>query len=217
MLGFLWYIIRLILIVFFPFALLVRSSVYVHTEYNTIPLISIGAGVGLTAFLVFLYVNIAYGFLFKKSSSSNLIKQKLIFSIVVVLVMAVHLVFFISSNNLKDISLKSGYVALHPILRLSTSMLSKVDKELVVTDASRERNDYTKMGLPTNENSLHFAQNDKYAYAIDLRTRGRNPIQIFLIKNYYKLMGFRVLRHIGTADHLHVSMYCAARNRIIQD
>ena len=211
--GFLLYILRLIFIIVFPFALLIRGAVYAHTEYHTIPFLSIGSSVAITAFCIFLYVNIAYGYMFRKWSSRDLIKQKLVFSVVVVLIMAIHLVFFISNNNLKNSNLKKGYVELHPILRLSTSMLSKIDQKLVITDTSRKKSDYSAMGLATNENSLHFPQKDKYAYAIDLRTRGRNSIQIFLIENYYKLMGFKVLRHVGTADHLHISLYCSPHNR----
>ena len=62
------------------------------------------------------------------------------------------------------------------------------------------------MGLPVNESSLHFEQANGYVHALDLRTQGRavwkNTASIW----WFKLLGFRTLRHVGTADHLHVSL-----------
>jgi hypothetical protein len=62
------------------------------------------------------------------------------------------------------------------------------------------------MGLPPYERSLHLRQDDGYAHAVDLRTAGRSEWRNFLMRSYYRLMGFRTLRHVGTADHLHVSL-----------
>jgi hypothetical protein len=83
-----------------------------------------------------------------------------------------------------------------------------IDENLVITDASRVPEDYKKMGLPTNKSSLHYKQKDGYAYALDLRTNGRYEIRNFLIKSYFYFMGFNTLRHVGTDDHLHISLPC---------
>jgi hypothetical protein len=71
---------------------------------------------------------------------------------------------------------------------------------------SRQPEDYERMGLSTNGASLHYRQADGYAHAVDLRTRGRSPGRNILIRLYFEAMGFDTLRHVGTADHLHVSL-----------
>jgi len=76
----------------------------------------------------------------------------------------------------------------------------------VVTDAARTREDYAAMGLPPAETSLHFAQSDGYVHALDLRTAGRAEWRNVLVEAGFRMMGFRTLRHVGTADHLHVSL-----------
>jgi len=62
------------------------------------------------------------------------------------------------------------------------------------------------MGLPPNESSLHFIQDDGYAHAVDLRTVGRSEFRNRMVEAGFKVMGFNTLRHSGTADHLHVSL-----------
>jgi hypothetical protein len=41
---------------------------------------------------------------------------------------------------------------------------------------------------------------------MDLRTKGRSQARNALTVAYFRIMGFRSLRHVGTADHLHVSL-----------
>jgi hypothetical protein len=43
-------------------------------------------------------------------------------------------------------------------------------------------------------------------HAVDLRTIGRAEWKNVLLNWYFRSMGFRTLRHVGTADHLHVSL-----------
>ncbi len=62
------------------------------------------------------------------------------------------------------------------------------------------------MGLPVYERSLHFEQADGYIHAMDLRTLGRGEWRNRLMELYFRTLGFRTLRHVGTADHLHVSL-----------
>ena len=76
----------------------------------------------------------------------------------------------------------------------------------MVTDLGRTAEDYLKMGLPVNETSLHFKLDDRFVHALDLRTVGRTEWRNRLTAGYFRLMGFRTLRHVGTADHLHVSL-----------
>ena len=80
-----------------------------------------------------------------------------------------------------------------------------MDRDLLITDMTRKREDYAAMGLPALRQSLHNPQADGYVHAIDLRTRHRAEIRNWLLETYFELMGFHTLRH-GTADHLHVSI-----------
>ena len=66
--------------------------------------------------------------------------------------------------------------------------------------------DYRKMGLPTKGHSLHYHKSNGYAHAVDLRTNNHSEIRNFALKMYFKLMGFNTLRHVGTGDHLHISL-----------
>jgi len=75
-----------------------------------------------------------------------------------------------------------------------------------VTDLARRPADYQTMGLPANDGSLHYLQPDGYVHAIDLRTAGRGFVRNRLVQAYFWSMGFGTLRHLGTADHLHVEL-----------
>ncbi len=89
---------------------------------------------------------------------------------------------------------------------VAVATLILADDELVVTDLSRTPEDYAAMGLPVYEASLHYPQEDGYVHAMDLRTMGRPGWRNMLTQNYFRLLGLRTLRHVGTADHLHVSL-----------
>jgi hypothetical protein len=62
------------------------------------------------------------------------------------------------------------------------------------------------MGLPVFENSLHFEQESGYVHAVDLRTIGQSEFRNLMLEYSFRLLGFRTLRHTGTADHLHVEI-----------
>ena len=81
-----------------------------------------------------------------------------------------------------------------------------LDRDLVITDVARRPSDYVRMGLPVNHGSLHLVPPDGYVRAVDLRTTGRAWVRNVLTVAYFNLMGFDTLRHVGTADHLHVSL-----------
>lgn len=87
------------------------------------------------------------------------------------------------------------------------STLVYIDHDLIITDASRTPEDYKKMGLPKKNTSLHYKQaSTNYSHAVDIRTNGRSEVKNFLVKKYFDFLGFRTLRHVGTGDHLHVSL-----------
>lgn len=89
---------------------------------------------------------------------------------------------------------------------VATGTVLLVDREAVVTDTGRTREEYLAWGLPVNEASLHLPQDDGFVPAVDLRTRGRPEWRSVAREAYYRAMGFHTLRHVGTADHLHVSL-----------
>lgn len=115
-------------------------------------------------------------------------------------------VVFIASENVKSDAVRDGYSAVHPLLRVAASALVLVDPDAVITDAGRTREDYWLMGLPTNEASLHFEQETGYVHALDLRTSGRSELRNRAVELGFWALGFHSLRHVGTADHLHVSL-----------
>jgi hypothetical protein len=112
---------------------------------------------------------------------------------------------YLSSMNVKG-GVQDTYHSLHPLLRVANSTFILFDQDLVVTDMERESEDYASMGMPVYERSLHFRQADGYAHAVDLRTIGRSAWRNWLMGAYFRAMGFRTVRHVGTADHLHVSL-----------
>ena len=125
-------------------------------------------------------------------------------SLAVVLAYCVYGLVFMSPQHLKDPEIAETYTSLHPVIRLALSTLVLVDGGAVVTDAARVPEDYAGMGLPVNQRSLHFRQSDGFVYAVDLRTRGRPEWLTALTTLYLRSVGLSVLRHLGTADHLHV-------------
>jgi hypothetical protein len=147
----------------------------------------------------------------KKFGDTDNLKRRSLFALALVGVYCAYGLFFISSGNMKNPSLQKEITEMHPILRMGVSTFILVDKKMIITDASRKPEDYKKMGLKKANNSLHYKQRDGYAYAIDLRTNGRNEFRNQMMAFYFKALGFNTLRHVGTDDHLHVSLHCHYR------
>ena len=103
-------------------------------------------------------------------------------------------------------SIRAEYRDTHPLLRMALATLDMADDKLVVTDMSRTAADYARMGLPVVANTMHAVQRDGWVHAVDIHTRGRGFFVNFFVATYFRAMGFRVLRHVGTADHLHVEL-----------
>jgi len=194
-----------------PFFLLIRGSIYVHTNYDLGAWLSLGGGVGVTTLILFLYMTLVYRRFTKKFGDSDNLQRRSLFALALVGVYCAYGLFFISGDNVKNPALKSEISDLHPILRMGVSTFILVDKKMIITDASRVPEDYRKMGLQKASNSLHYKQKDGYAYAIDLRTNGRNEFRNKMMSRYFRILGFNTLRHMGTDDHLHVSLRCHYR------
>ena len=115
-------------------------------------------------------------------------------------------VVYVGSANVKSDEVRAEYAALHPLLRLAASAVFLADASAVITDASRTPDFYRRMGLSPNESSLHFRQDDGFVHALDLRTVGRPEWRNRAVELTFRALGFNTLRHVGTADHLHVSV-----------
>lgn len=186
-----------------PFFLLIRSSVYFHLNYGFNGWLSLGGGAVATILLLLVYLV----FLLRKIKNKKLFFRYSLAGVsALVLGFCIYGTFYLSSVHTKNTEIQEVYRSLHPVLRVAVATSTLADTDLVITDIQRTSKDYAAMGLPLNERSLHFVQKDEYVHAIDLRTKGRWEIRNFLLKSSLSMMGFHTIRHIGTADHLHIAL-----------
>jgi hypothetical protein len=186
-----------------PFYVLVGVSVLLY-RFQSVPVWpALLAGVLLTFLILLVYAS----WVAKRVSGRRRVPSKVTKALLaVVSAYAVYALVYLSVLNVKNEGLREEYRSMHPLLRVATSTLIVFDRDLVITDMQRQAADYERMGLPLYERSLHFVQQDGYAHAVDLRTKGRSEWRNLLIAGYFRAMGFRTVRHVGTADHLHVSL-----------
>ena len=153
-----------------------------------------------------IYFSFFYGKVTGKLGDVGSFKRRSVIAMIMVIGYCIHGLLFLSSSNAKSSDVRSGYNTGHPILRMGTSPLAYIDRDLIITGTDRVPEDYRKMGLPTKRHSLHYRQSNGFAHAVDLRTNGHSEFRNFTLKMYFKLMGFNILRHFGTGDHLHISL-----------
>ena len=206
MLYWIYQIIKIPLLLALPFVILIRGAVYFHSAQSWYPMAALLGGAFFSAVLLLIYISFIHGSITGKAARKGALKRRSIIVLILVLGYCIHGLLFFSSKNAKAEAVKHEYTSLHPILRLGVSTLVFMDKDLIMTDGNRYPEDYRKMGLPTKKRSLHFKQTNGYAHAFDIRTKGRSELRNTLLKLYFKVMGFNTLRHVGTADHLHVSL-----------
>jgi len=159
----------------------------------------------MTMIVIFIYLTIVHSY-FSEQDNIYSFRRRLLLSVVIVGLYAIHGLFYMKTDNMKSKSIKSEILEVHPVLRLAASTLIHLDKDLIITDAERQPEDYKKMGLKSIKNSLHYTQSTGFTHAIDLRTRNRPAWKNYMVQGYFYVMGFRTLRHTGTADHLHISL-----------
>lgn len=186
-----------------PFALLIRGGVFAYREWElgTWPALALSAGG--TALLLGLYAWVVSRKLGAGKGLRRLFSRA---AIGVGVAYVGYALVFIASENVKSDDVLAEYANVHPLLRVASSALILVDPASVITDAGRTPEDYWLMGLPQNEASLHFEQESGYVHALDLRTRGRPEWRNRAVEMAFWALGFHSLRHVGTADHLHVSL-----------
>jgi hypothetical protein len=197
-------LLRLVAIVALPFVVLVRGAVFFYEHGHVPTWLALLAAALLTSGLVTLYASWLLRTLTGGGRSPVLLLAKWVALPLVVFYCGFSLL-YLSRVNAKP-EVRAYYTSLHPLLRLALSTWILVDDRLVVTDMRRAREDYARMRLPVNENSLHYRQSDGWVHAVDLRTANRGWFRNRLAQVYFWMMGFDTLRHVGTADHLHVEL-----------
>ncbi len=190
-----------------PFFLLLRGAVtlYELTEWHPYLCIGISAIASMAA--LYIYLVWITGHLVQKKKSVEKAKSihlKLV--LVAVGGFCLYAILYLAAGNAKTEGVQAEYTTTHPLLRLGVSALLIFDHDLVVTDMARTHLDYKEMGLAMKNKSLHYTQSDGYVHALDLRTNDRAEWRNKVVETYFWLMGYRTLRHVGTGDHLHISL-----------
>lgn len=186
-------------IVAVPFVVLIRGAVWLYQDHGVASWLAL-----LTSGAATLALLTAYGVAISRRFTGRARWDFVAKWVALPLVVGYcgYALLYLSRVNAKDDAIRSVYTATHPLLRVALSTLILADRRAVITDLARTPDDYPAMGLPVNQRSLHYVQPDGWVHAVDLRSRG--PIRNLLVQGYFRAMGFETLRHVGTADHLHV-------------
>jgi hypothetical protein len=200
---------QFLLLAALPFFVLVRVSVFCYTQYRYPTWLALAVGVAcmlaiVTAYAAWLWRRIA-GRSGRGGRARVLVVARRV-ALPLVLAYVVYALVYLSSVNAKSDQVRAYYGSLHPLLRVALCTWILVDREIVITDLARRPEDYATMGLPVFDGTLHYRQRDGYVHAADVRTAGRCVVKNWLVRLYFWSMGFDTLRHVGTADHLHVEL-----------
>lgn len=188
---------------FLPFFVLIRGGVFAYREWGLGSWPSLLLAVLATAAVLAGYAWIVS----RRLGADGGVRTFLVRAAAGVgIAYVVYALVFVAGANVKSDEVRAEYRSMHPLLRIASSALVLVDPGAVITDASRTIDDYRLMGLPPNEASLHFEQANGYVHALDLRTTGRSELRNRTVELTFWALGFHSLRHVGTADHLHVSL-----------
>lgn len=193
---------KVLIIVTLPFYVYVRSSVYFYA-HGVSPWLAVALGALLTAGIASTYASwISRRF----SGRARASKMARWIALPFAAAWCGYAVVYLEGVNAKTDDVRSYYGAVHPVLRAALGTAILVDPDIVITDMRRVPEDYARMGLPVFDRTLHYRQKNGWVHAVDLRTRGRGAVKNAAIQLYFRSMGFRTLRHVGTADHLHVGL-----------
>jgi hypothetical protein len=196
-------VLRVAVILLLPFVVLVRSSVFLYARRGAPTWLALACGALLALFVVTVY---AAWLSHRLSGRARVgVMAKWVAGPLVVAYCGYALL-YLSALHAKSPVVQAEYRAVHPLLRIAVATLTLADRGLVITDLERVPADYPAMGLPVYDGSLHYVQADGWAHAMDLRTSGRSMIANGMRQLYFAAMGFGTLRHVGTADHLHVEL-----------
>lgn len=197
----------LLLLVCLPFWLLVRGGLWLDVGVGWPPWLAfLGAACLTTALLT------AYGSFIGLRIADWLGARRRVWraaavgAVTSVILFSGHSLIVLPELHAKSPEEQGEYRRLHPALRLAMGSYRLVDDGVLVTDVARDPAEYRSLGVRAPSRSRHAQQEDGFVHAIDLRTIGRSEIRNALLRIYFASMGFDTLRHVGTADHLHVSL-----------
>jgi hypothetical protein len=194
---------RLAVLAVLPFLALARVATFLYLHHRSSPWVALAAGAGCTFGLVTAY---AAWLSHRLTGRVRLLALARRVALPLVVAYCGYALLYLSSGSAKSDRVRAYYTSLHPLLRVSLSTWILFDPDLLITDLARRPDDYGAMGLPVSDGSLHYRQPDGYVHAADLRTSGRSEVKNRVVQLYFVLMGFDTLRHVGTADHLHVEL-----------
>ena len=195
-------IVKLVAVVALPFIAYVRASVlfYAHGARTWV---AIAGSALLTLALVALFASLLTQQLRGRARARKVARW---IAMPIVAMWCLSALFYLGRVNAKSDEVYGYFLSVHPILRVALSTVILGDPDLVITDMTRVRADYGRMALPVNDHTMHYVQRDGWVHAVDLRTQGRSEIVNRAVQLYFWGMGFSTLRHVGTADHLHVQL-----------
>ncbi len=193
----------LALAVALPFLMLVRFSVLFYERTGLGSWGSVAAAGVASALVLVVYVWLLRVRLQGRWTVPTAVWRGVAVAVVAYLVYAL---VYLSSAQAKTEDVRRGFLELNPVMRVVASTVLLVDRTALITGAGRTVADYRAWGLPVNEASLHFEQPNGWVHAMDLRTLGRPEWRNRALHLYFWAVGLRTLRHMGTADHLHVSL-----------
>lgn len=207
MLRFISNLLQLLTMLVLPFFLLIRGAVALYEWYGWHFFPSLLVMMCMVGLLLLVYLAMIWDAIFGPNKiTRKSIKAKLTLVAILILYYSGYMMFSLSAGNAKGEEVQKEFRALHPYLRLSVGTFVWLDRDVLITDVSRKGEDYREMGLSKPQHSLHYKQSTGFVHAMDLRTKGRSELRNFLLATYFNVMGFNTLRHVGTADHLHVSL-----------
>ena len=186
-----------------PFLLLIRGGVLLYGWWGIGTWPSLIASAAATLTLLAAYAGAAGKWLGAKKQLRRLLARG---AVGIGAAYVAYALIYVASANVKADDVRAEYRALHPLLRLGSSAIILVDPGSVITDGARTSEDYARMGLSPLERSMHYRQADGWVHALDLRTNGRSGLRNLAVHVAFRALGFDVLRHGGTGDHLHVSL-----------
>ena len=190
-------------IVAFPFLVYVRTSVGLYSSAGAPAWGAVAGGAIVTTALIAVYAWwLSKRFKGRKRAAS--IARWV--AIPTAIAWCGYAALYLARVNAKTDQVRDYYASVHPVLRVALGTAILFDKNVVITDAQRVARDYTRMGLPINEHTRHYVQRNGWVHAVDLRTNGHGEARNRALQAYFAVMGFQTLRHVGTADHLHVQL-----------
>jgi len=190
-----------------PFVLYVRGSVALYLDAGRSPWVSVAGAAALTALVLVAY-SIWLTRRLRAAGARTFVRRVALSAAVG---WCAYAALYLARDNAKSDDVRRHYRSLNPVLRVALATAVLADRDMVVTDARRVAADYARMGLPVNDRTRHYVQPNGWVHAVDLRTIGHGELRNRLLAGWFRLMGFQTLRHVGTADHLHVQLPVRSR------